>query len=285
MLLLFSFLPEKLKPRRIPLETQAFSYKKTFAISSILGALMIAVFTATIVVGFHLENTGLAWPNSMFATGLLLFYVISIIALSITMRLLMGGDQAKKAFVSIGVQKLPISEHILDLLKGFLIAVVCIAWILFWLGIAGLPEQMQPWILLSLVKWPVGTRGINTVIVMAFAIPYLLVDAAWLRGLLLSDRDWGGNRKEIKTMIFACASKYIVSGVPAIIVVFGTTALGFIAGKMVLVGLLLLLTLVVSLLTTILTAWTAIKFQNTWPSIIVSAFMLSVVVISSITLI
>jgi hypothetical protein len=148
-----------------------------------------------------------------------------------------------------------------------------------------LPEQMQPLILISLVRWPVGIRGINTIIVMAFAIPYLVVDAAWLRGLLLSDREWGGNKKEIKAMIFAFVSKFAVSGLLAVVVVSGTTALGFIAGKMVLLGLLLLLTLVISLLTTILTAWTALKFQNTWPAVILSAFMLAIVVVSSIPLI
>jgi hypothetical protein len=285
MLLVFSFLPERLKPRRIPNETQTFSYKKTFAISSVLGALMIAIFAGTTAFGFHLENIGWAWPNSMFATGLLLFFVLSIIGLSITMYLLMGKSATKKAFASTGVQKIAISDHIIDFLKGFLIAGVCIAWILFWLGITGLPEQMQPWILLALVKWPVGVRGINTVIVMAFAIPYFLVDAAWLRGLLLTDRGWGGKYKDIKSLIFAFAAKFAVSGIFAMLVVSGTTALGLIGGKMVLLGLLLLLTLVISLLTTILTAWIALKCQTVWPSIILSAFMLSIVVISSIPLI
>lgn len=285
MLLVYSYVPEKFRPRRIPLETQAFSYKKTFAISSILGAVMISIFTATTAIGFHLENMGFAWPNSMFATGLILFFIFSTISLTAIMYVLMGKDTTKKAFASVAVQKLSIREHSLDFLKGLLIAGVCILWILFWLGITGLPEQMQPWILIALVKWPVGIRGINTVIVMVFAIPYLIVDAAWLRGLLMSEREWGGSKKEIKTVIFAFASKFAVSGLLAVVVVSGTTALGLIGGKMVLLGLLLLLTLIISLLTTILTAWTALKFQNTWPAIILSAFLLAIVVISSIPLI
>ena len=285
MLLVYSYIPERVKPRKIPLQTKALSYKKTFAISSTLGAIMVTVFTATSAGGFHLENLGLAWPNSMFATGLILFYALSVLCLTAAMCGLMGISNTKLAFASIGIQRIPVKEHIVDLLKCIAIAGVCIVWLLFWLAISGLPEQMQPWILLALVKWPVGVRGINTVIVMAFAIPYLVVDAAWLRGLLLSDRGWSGSQKEIKTMIFAFASKYAVSGVLAVVVVSGTTALGFIGGKMVLLGLLLLLILVVSLLSTILTAWTALKFQNTWPAVIVSAFMLSMVAVSSIPLI
>jgi alpha/beta superfamily hydrolase len=285
MLIVFSFMPEKLKPQKISNETQSFSYKKTFAISSILGALMIAIFTGTTALGFHLENIGWAWPNSMFATGLLLFFVLCITSLSTTMYLLMGKDAAKKAFASVGIRRGAVLAQILDFLKGFIIAGVCIAWILFWLGITGLPEQMQPWILLALVKWPVGVRGVNTVIVMVFAIPYLLVDAAWLRGLLLTDRGWSGKLKDIKSVIFAFIAKFAVSGVLAVLVVSGTTALGLIGGKMVLLGLLLLLTLVVSLLTTILTAWVALKYETVWPSVIFSAFLISLVVISSIPLI
>jgi len=285
MLLVYSYLPEKLRPRRIPIETHTFSFKKTFVISSILGAVMIAIFTATTAIGFHLENMGIAWPNSMFATGLVLFFIISVICLTAIMYILMGKDNTKKAFASVAVQRLSLTEHAIDFLKGLLIAGVCILWFLFWLGLTGLPEQMQPWILIALVKWPVGVRGINTVIIMALAIPYLIVDAAWLRGLLMSEREWGGRQKEIKTVIFAFISKFAISGLLAVVVVSGTTALGFIGGKMVLLGLLLLLTLVISLLTTILTAWTALKFQNTWPAIILSAFMLAIVVISSIPLI
>jgi fermentation-respiration switch protein FrsA (DUF1100 family) len=285
MLLVFSFLPERLKPRQIPNETEPFSFRKTFAISSVLGALMITIFTATTAIGFHLENIGWAWPNSMFATGLLLFFVLSIIGLSLTMLILMGKEKTRKAFASIGIQRIPISAHIIDFLKGLLIAGICIAWIMFWLGITGLPEQMQPWILIALVKWPVGIRSINTVIVMIFAIPYLLVDAAWLRGLLLAERGWSGKYKDIKSLIFAFAAKFTVSGVLAVLVVSGTTALGLIGGKMVLLGLLLLLILVVSLLTTILTAWIALKYNTVWPSVLFSAFLISIVVISSIPLI
>lgn len=285
MLLVYSFIPEKQKPRKIKAETVTFSFKKTFAISSILGAVMITIYTATSAGGFHLENIGLAWPNSMFAVGLLFFYILSTIFLTITMFLLMGREATKKVFASVGIKRLSLKEHTFDILKGFIIAGICIGWLLTWLALCGLPEMMQPWILIALIKWPVGVRGINAVIVTAFAIPYLVVDAAWLRGLLLSERDWGGTIGEVKTTIFAFVSKFAVSGVLAVLVVFGTTALGLIAGKMVLLGLLLLLFLVIQLLTTVITAWTALKFQNTWPAIILSAFILALVAMSSLPLI
>ncbi|MBE0527086.1 MAG: alpha/beta hydrolase [Candidatus Thorarchaeota archaeon] len=285
MMLVYTFIPDNKKPRKIENETEVFGIKKTFAVSSVLGAVMITIYTATSAGGFHLENIGLAWPKSMFGVGLVLFYILSAICFTIVMYLLLGKEATKKAFASIGIERLSLKEHAFDFLKGFIIAGICIVWLVGWLALCGLPELMQPWTLIALIKWPVGVRGINTVVVTAIAIPYLLVDAAWLRGLLLSNRNWGGSNHEVKSTIFAFISKFAVSGVLAVVVVFGTTALGLIAGKMVLLGLLLLLFLVVQLLTTIITAWTALKFQNVWPAIILSAFILALVAVSSLPLI
>ena len=285
MMLVYTFIPENKKPRKIENETETFGFKKTFAISSVLGAIMITIYTATSAGGFHLENIGMAWPKSMFAAGFILFYTLSAIFFSIAMYILMGKEATKKAFASVGIQRLPLKEHVLDILKGITIAGICIIWLVSWLALCGLPELMQPWTLIALIKWPVGVRGINTVIVTLFAIPYLVADAAWLRGLLLSKRDWGGGYSDIKSTIFAFIAKFAVSGVLAVVVVFGTTALGLIAGKMVLLGLLLLLFLVVQLLTTVITLWTSLKFQNTWPAIIVSAFIVALVAVSSLPLI
>ena len=72
-----------------------------------------------------------------------------------------------------------------------------------------------------------------------------------------------------------------MNGLLAVVVVFGTTALGFIAGKMVLLGLLLLLVLIVSILTTAITLLSASQFKNTWAAVFIGAFMLAIVVVSS----
>lgn len=285
MMLVYTFIPESKKPRKIENETEAVSFKKSFIVSSILGAMMITIYTATSAGGFHLENIGVAWPKSMFGVGLVLFYILSTIFLTIGMLVMIGKDATKKAFASVGMHRGPIKDHIFDILKGFIIAIVCIIWLMGWLALCGLPEEMQPWIIIALIKWPVGIRGVNTVVMAAIAVPYLIVDAAWLRGLLLSKRNWSGSSGDIKSTIFAFIAKFAVSGILAVVVVFGTTALGLIAGKMVLLGLLLLLFLVVQLLTTIITIWTSLKFQNTWPAIFLSAFVLALVAISSLPII
>ncbi|MHA1387270.1 MAG: alpha/beta fold hydrolase [Candidatus Thorarchaeota archaeon] len=284
MMLVYTFIPESKKPRKFENETETFSFKKSFIVSSILGAIMITIYTATSVGGFHLENIGVAWPKSMFGVGLVLFYILSAIFLSLGMYLMIGKEATKKAFASVGILRSSSKEHAFDILKGFIIAAVCIIWLMGWLALCGLPEQMQPWIIIALIKWPVGIRGVTVLVMTAIAIPYFIVDAAWLRGLLMSKREWG-KMGDIKSTIFAFIAKFAVAGVLAVGVVFGTTALGLIAGKMVLLGLLLLLFLVVQLLTTIITAWTALKFQNVWPAVFLSAFVLALVAISSLPII
>ena len=281
LFIVYSFLPKRLKPEEHPVETKPFGLKRTFIYGSILGAITVTIYTATSALGFHLENLGLYWPNSMFATGLNLFYIFTALALTVVMYAMLGRDGLKKAFASVGVRG-GLKETSLDMLKGLFVAVIGIVWLLVWISICGLPEQMQPWIALALVKWPVWERGINTVIVALISVPYLVVDAAMLRGLLMSSREWAGGRSGTKNMIVAFASKMAITGLLAVVVVFGTTALGFIAGKMVLLGLLLLLVLIVSILTTVITLLSASQFKNTWAAVFISAFMLAIVVVSSI---
>lgn len=285
MILVYSFLPDRLKPRKITNATKSLNIPKTFIVSSILGAVTITIYAITAASGFHLENIGLAWPNSMFATGLLLYYFLSMIAVLVLMYLFIGRENASLALKSVGIERLKIRMHVEDILKSLFITAIPIAWVMFWLVIAGIPDTMTPYTIIALVKWPVGDRALNTVIVAILSVPFLLVEAAWIRGLLLSKRDWTGRYPTTKSVIFAFISKFAVASLLAIAVVFGTTALGLIAGKMVLLGLLILLIMVVQLFTTIVTVYAAVEFENTWPAVILTAFMLAIVAMSSLPLV
>lgn len=285
MVLVYSYFPEKMRPRKIELNTQSYSIVKTFVISSIIGATTVAIYAATITTGFHLENIGLAWPNSMFATGLLLYYFLGIIGVLMLMYIFLRRENTNLALASVGVERISLRVHGKDILKSLVIAGIPIAWVMFWLAIMGLPESMEPYTIIALVKWPVGDRAINTVIIAILSIPFLLVEAAWIRGLLMSKREWSGGRHNIKYILVAFISKFAVVSVLAVVVVFGTTALGLIAGKMVLLGLLLLLMLVVQILTTIITTYAALEFENTWPAVILTAFLLAIVAMSSLPLV
>ena len=285
MWLVHSFLPEKLKPRRILHETQPYSIRRTFEISSVLGAGTVVIFVAASLVGLNLEDIGVSWLNSMSATGFILFIVFAAIGLSILMLLLMGQDNTKKSLSSTGIERLKIKDHVSDILKNLIIAGVAITWLLIWLVIAGMPYSSQPSIFLVLVKWPGGIRGINTIILTFLAIPFFLVEASWTRGILLRRREWSGKFQNTKYMLFSIISKFVVAGLLTVIVIFGTTAVGVSSGRIVLLGVVWVRIILVQLLASVLLSWSSLKFENTWSAVIVSAFILSLVIVTTVPLI
>jgi hypothetical protein len=284
MWLVYSFLPEKLKPRRIPLDTQSHSIRRTFEISSVLGAVTVIIFVAASFFGLYLEDIGFSLMSSMSDIGVILFLVLTAIGLVTVMFLLMGPDNSKKTLASVGIEGLKKEDHASDILKNFIVAYCGIMWLLFWLGLAVIPETIQPGILLVLVKWPVGIRLINTVILTVLAIPFLLVEAAWIRGLLMSNREWSGNFQNTKHMLFVFISKFAIAGLLTVVVIFGTTSVGVSAGRIVLLGVIWVCILLAQLLATVMIAWTAIKFENTWSAVMTSAFILALVVVTTLPL-
>ncbi len=284
MLIVINHLPEKLKPRKIENKTTAQPLKNLAIISAVLGTAFVLIFGATSSITFHFENAHIYWPNSMFATGLVLFFIIFTTFTTITLRIGVGIENTLNAYESAGIVKQPLLEYAKDLVKGLIPALLTITWLISWMAIGGLPEQMEPWIVFSMVRYPVGTRITNTIIIMLFAIPYYIADTTWIRGLLTAERDWGNN-EFTKKLLLAVSFRLIFAGIWSVILVAVTTAMGFIVGSMVLLGLLLMLFFIVSALTTILIAWTSIEFHNPWPAIFVSAFIWAWVAISSIPLI
>jgi hypothetical protein len=100
----------------------------------------------------------------------------------------------------------------------------------------------------------------------------------------LSIHEWEVYPNLLK-VIFAVVSKLGVASVCALLIYYGLTELGLTAGTMVVLGPLLLVILVIQILSTLLVAFSAIMFENTWPAVILSAFILALVVISSLPLI
>jgi len=285
MWLVYSLLPEKLRPRRIPLHSQSLTLRRTFEISSVLGASTVIIFVTTLLLGIALEDIGVSWLNSMSATGFILFSILTSIGLVILMILFMGRGNTKKSFDSIGLEKSDIIIHGSDILKNLIIAGSGIIWLLFWLGLAGQPTTMQPEILLVLIKWPVGIRGINTIILTLITIPLFLVEAAWIRGLLLSDREWTNGFVNTKHMLFTIISRFAIAGFLTIIVIFWTTGGGIALARIILLGVIWVRVLLMQVLATVMMAWTAIKFENTWSAAIVSSFLLALTVVATLPLI
>jgi alpha/beta superfamily hydrolase len=285
MWLMHSFLPARFKPRRIPIDTQVFGTRKTFEISSVLGASAVGIFVTVSLLGLNLEDIGISWLNLMSATGFILFLVVTAIGLVTVMFLFMGIDSTKNALASVGIDRSKIKDHAADILKNCIVAGVGITWLMVWLGLAGMPETMQPEILLVLIKWPVGIRWVNTIIITILAVPLFLIDATWIRGLILSDREWSGGYQNTKHMLFTLISKFVIAGLLTVIVIFWTTAGGIYSGRIILLGVIWVRILIVQVLATVLISWAAIKFENTWSAVITSAFILALVVVTALPLI
>jgi MFS family permease len=267
-----SKLPSKIKPRPSPTKTEVESVKRSMIISAVLGTALVLIFSATQAISYHLENVNLFWPNSMHATGLVLFFIFFTITTIITLRVGLGKEQMTNAFAAAGIWRESLGDMAKDFLRGLILALIVMVWLVGWMALGGLPEMMQPWIIFQMVRYPVGLRVTNTIILMLIAIPYFIAETAWIRGILISKREWGSNAFT-KNIVFAAIGRLGVAAFWSVFIVAITTLLHFIAGSMVLLGLLLMLFFIVSSLATILIAWTAQEIQNPWPAILISAFI------------
>jgi hypothetical protein len=271
-----------MKPRRIPLDSNPDNLTRTLGLSSILGAGVIIVFAGTSILGLNIENIGASLLNSMSGTGLILFLILSPIVLLVLMFLILGMDQTKSALSSVGLEWLSIKEHTFDILKNIFVASMGIVWLIFWLGLA---NTIQPSILLVLVRWPIGLRGLNLVILTVVAVPFLLVEAAWIRGLLIRGGEYKSPLERIALLSFKVVSKFMVATLLTIILIMGTTAGGVSTGRVVLIGVIWVRILIVQFLAAVLTTWTSHEFENTWSAVILSAFILSLVLVTTVPLV
>jgi hypothetical protein len=285
VLLLTSIFPAKLRPPAIENDVKPLSLGKTLLMSSLMGVVMIALFALTSIVGYQLEIIGIAFPRSMFATGLFIFLLATPILFIFLMRSLFGKENGILAFTAVGIEKKELRLTLRRIVGGVIISIISILWLLGWKYVGNNPCAMQPWITFSLVVVPVGIRPLNILILTLVGIPFFIADAAWIRGLLLAKREWNIKHPHAYSIVFVLVGRLPAAAAMAVLVVALTTGLGFVIGAMVLLGLLLLLFMVVSILTTLLITISSIEFENPWPVILLSSFILAWVAISSVPLI
>jgi len=282
MWLAYSFLPDKLRPRRITINTDPFASRRVFVMSCLLGGGTILLFNALSLVGLGFEDAGIIWLGTMSMTGFILFLLVGTITLLIIMFRLMGRNDTMKSLSSVGIQRFNLKEHLMDILKNLLVASIGIVWFLIWLGLAGAPTH--PAILLVLVKWPVGIRGLNILLLTILTVPFFLFEAAWIRGLLLNNREEGKLFKKAKIVLFAFFSKFALVALLTILTILGTTIAGVEGGRIVLIGVLWVRIVLVQLLATVIIIWSSFQLENTWSAVIMSSFILSLVVVTTLPL-
>jgi pimeloyl-ACP methyl ester carboxylesterase len=285
MMLAYISLPERFRPRKIPLKTESMEFRKTFLVSSVMGALTVIIYVVITASGFQLETIGLVSSNSTFAIGIWIYYFFTMICLLTTMRLLMGKDQTLQALSSVGIARRNLKQLTLDILKSIIIVVLPMIWFMGWLAIAGLPGKMQPYTILAILKWPMTEKVLNTIVLVILSIPFFVVEASWIRGLLLRKREWKGGHHDIKNIIFAFVAKFAVTSMIVVLVMLGSSLLGLIGWRVVLLGLLLAVILILQVISSIITTYTAIVLENTWPGVFLSAFLFAIIAMTVFPLI
>lgn len=285
MISIRSKMPRLLTPRHEIANSSSLPVKKTIVTSIVLSVAMPLLFAGCSTLSFHLERAGIWWPSSMFATGLVIFFV-AFPAVGVTlMWLMLGRESTRTVIASLGLSRGSRRVLSFDILGAVVASLIGIGWLLLLLGISLVASVEGVWVTISLVRFPVGARALHILQLLPAAVIFYLFDAAWIRGLLIANRAWNGHHAFVKSIILTAAARIVPFGITAVVIVFGITGLGFIQGSMVLMGLLLLLFFVVSTLTTLLFAWTSHEFQNVLPEVVVGAFILCWVAISSIPLI
>ncbi|TFG12787.1 hypothetical protein EU537_08160 [Candidatus Thorarchaeota archaeon] len=284
LMIAVSVLPKRMNVESIANEVESQPLKKVLGMSLLLGTIFVAIFGATSAITFHLEAGQLYFVNSMFASGLVLFFILFSLALVAVLWIFTGSKNTLETYRAAGLELDSPRLIFKRIGKALIPAAVCIIWLLGWTALGGIPHQMEPWTTFSMIRYPVGLRTLNIILLTMFSLPFFVSDSAWIRGILLTNRDWNGESFS-KSLILSLAGRLTAVGILSVVLVFGSTALGFIAGSMVLMGLLLMLFFVVSILTTILIAQSSLEFQNPWPAIILSSFIWAWVAVSSIPLI
>ena len=293
MLLAYSFIPEKQKPRRIKNNNRPYDIRRTFEVSSLLGGATILIFNVALVVGISLEDSGILWLNLMSGTGLVLFLICGAIGLLFILRLLLGQNDIRFSLSSVGVERLSIEYHVRDLIKNLFVVGVGIVWLLFWLKLAESSET-QPAIFLILIKWPTGIRWTGTFILAALAIPFFLAEATWIRSMLQStcamigqppiEYSWSSSYRKTVALFLTIFLKFAMVAIYTIIALFVTTSVGITGGRIILIGVIWIRILIVQLLATIIIVWTSFEFENTWSGVIMSSFILALVVVTAMPL-
>jgi pimeloyl-ACP methyl ester carboxylesterase len=280
MWLTYILMPVSLKPRKFQHDTKSYSLRRSFEISSILGGLVVIVFAASSILGINLEDTGVKGLGLMSGTGIILFLIIGAIGFFITMWLTLGRENTQSALTSVGVEKLKIREHLSDVLKSLIVTGAGIAWLAFWLKIA-----QADGVLLLLVRFPVGIRLLDTIVLTILAIPLFLLEATLLRGVLLVERYWMTRYVKSVSAAFALFSRFAFAALLTAVVIVLTAAAGFSAGRIVLIGFIWVRILIVQILATVFITWTSIEFNNTWSAVFISSFILSLVIVTALPLV
>ncbi|MFW9794870.1 MAG: hypothetical protein ACFFEE_11235, partial [Candidatus Thorarchaeota archaeon] len=101
---------------------------------------------------------------------------------------------------------------------------------------------------------------------------------------LFTLNEWKFDIASLKTLLIAYVAKFLMVSIFFIIYVLIMTAFGLMSGQMIIIVYLLFVTIMIQVLSTTITAYTAHEFENVWSAVILGAFLFSIVLVSGVPL-
>jgi pimeloyl-ACP methyl ester carboxylesterase len=278
-------LPKQAKPPKIPSKTIPMAFRRDIAFGIGLGALFVSIYALTGVLGIALSSSGIQWPSSMLATGLILFFLLCPLIWSIIMPLIAGKQNSISALAGLGYARGNLTSILTSVGKAMIPAGVCVVWLLVWSALGGMPGATTPVSVLPLLRFPNEPRILNILIMTGLALPFAASDAMWTRSLKLPERYQGNRIPKAKGLAYAFGIRMLPTLTFALLLVLGSSFLGLISVPVVLLGLMLLHFVLASAFVSGLILVSSGENENPWPAIVISGFIYAWILIGIVPLV
>ncbi|MHA2602031.1 MAG: alpha/beta fold hydrolase [Candidatus Thorarchaeota archaeon SMTZ1-83] len=278
-------LPERIRPLSLSNDTEPMSLRREAVLSSMLAVIFVLFYLLSGLAGIALEGMGIELSLSMLGTGLLLFFIVCPVLWVIVMTLMAGKQRMLRSLVALGYKKPHLRSFLLKVARAVIPALICMAWLLFWAALGGLPGTTGPVIVFPLFRFPNDERIVSLLAMTCLALPFSISDVLWTRGLLLAERDWGDRMPYARRFVSVWGMRVVPTLSLAIVAVLGSAALGIIAAPVVLLGLLLLHFVIASAVVSMLVIFVSVEHGNPWPATIIGAFLYAWILIGAIPLV
>ncbi|MHA1636670.1 MAG: alpha/beta fold hydrolase [Candidatus Thorarchaeota archaeon] len=283
ILILQSMIPYPLKPRRVKRTSKTSSIKHTIIYSSILGMLIVAVFEFSNLLVYTLSPGPISTMSVLIVISIPLFICAAIVIGLLA--IIKGKEELVSCFNSIGISSSNYRLMLLDVLRGVWIASIGIFWVLGWMALAGLPEMTRPLVTIEIMRFPLDYQVLPILILTILSIPFFVADSAWISGFIISNQEINTTFDKVKVIFTSFMIRLAAAAVLAMIITSIISAIPASIMFWILSPILLYIFMSVLKLSTALISLTSVEYENTWPTIIFSAFLFAWMVVSNIPLV
>ncbi|MFX1603532.1 MAG: alpha/beta fold hydrolase, partial [Promethearchaeota archaeon] len=154
VLLVVTTLPERVRPKPFSNRTEPMTMGREGLLSSTLAMLFVLVYLFTGIAGIMLERMSIRLSASMLGTGLALFFVLCPILWIAAMMLIGGTKRTYRSLLAMGYRKGNMGILVSTVARAIIPAMICMAWLLAWVALGGMPGTASPVTILPLFRFP-----------------------------------------------------------------------------------------------------------------------------------